>query len=74
MTLITCSRRTPCAGRRALRTLFAMAPSLVPALAGAQKPSGDGALDLVLPTGARAVARTTDRIVRPRGLRPPAAP
>ena len=60
MTLITGSRRTHGVRRStALRTLVAVAavaPSLVPALAGAQKPAAEGALDLVLPTGARAVA------------------
>lgn len=58
MTLIPNRRRTTIARRgRALRTMLAAVPALVPAIAGAQRPvATEGALDLVLPTGARAVA------------------
>jgi hypothetical protein len=58
MTLLPHGRRTLTAGRRrALSAVLAAVPALVPALAGAQRPiATEGALDLVLPTGARAVA------------------
>src|ERR671910_2476333 len=50
-------RGTPFIERmRALRTLLAVAPIVMPALATAQPVATEGALDLVLPTGARAVA------------------
>lgn len=50
-------RSTHATRRRVLRGLLAAAPALVPALADAQRPvATEGALDLVLPTGARAVA------------------
>jgi hypothetical protein len=50
-------RGTPLVERmHALRTLLAVAPMLLPALATAQPVATEGALDLVLPTGARAVA------------------
>ena len=58
MTLIPDRRGTSTAGRRrAVRTLLAAASAFVPALAAGQRPiATEGALDLVLPTGARAVA------------------
>jgi len=58
MTLMPDRRGTATAGRRrAVRTLLAAVSALVPALAAGQRPiATEGALDLVLPTGARAVA------------------